>query len=145
MLGLASDGLNWEVIARGLFPASAKTMVPVQNRYRKLRVAAESSNWIGIGEVQVVGTALASALAGPLTVRSNVPEDPVYSLAWHYQAANLMDGDPSTAGLPRLETLGLSGCVGYADMVVAGCYRLGLFRNQSSLHPELVHLSQKRV
>ena len=105
VLGLALDGLNWEVIAQGLFPASAKTIVSVQNRYRKLRVAAESSNWIGIGEVQVVGNALASALAGPLTVRSNVPEDPVYSLAWRYQAANLMDGDPSTLAYPGAKHL----------------------------------------
>jgi hypothetical protein len=104
VLGLALDGLTWEVIARGLFPNSAETIVPVQNRYRRLRVTAESQNspwtWIGIGEVQVVGNALASALAGPLTVRSNVPEDPVYSLARHYQAANLMDGDPSTLAYP---------------------------------------------
>jgi hypothetical protein len=100
VLGLALDGVTWEVIARGLFPNSAETLVPVQNRYRKLRVTADSQHWLGIGEVQVVGTALASALAGPLTVRSNVPEDPVYSLARHYQAANLMDGDPSTLAYP---------------------------------------------
>jgi hypothetical protein len=100
VLGLALDGLTWDVIARGLFPASTTTSVPVQNRYRKLRVSAESRNWIGLHEVQVVGTAVASALAGPWTVRSNVPEDPVYSLAQHYQAANLMDGDPSTLAYP---------------------------------------------
>jgi len=47
--------------------------------------------------VQVVGNALASAA---FTVHSNVPEDPVYSLARHYQAANLMDGDPSTLAYP---------------------------------------------
>lgn len=101
VLGLAVDGLTWEVIARGFFPNSATTIVPVQNYYRKLRVTAESSQWrwIGIGEVRVVGNAWASAL-GPLTVRSNVPEDPVYSLARHYQAANLMDGDPSTLAYP---------------------------------------------
>jgi hypothetical protein len=97
VLGLAVDGLTWEVIARGLFPNSAETIVPVRNRYRKLRVTAESRSWIGIGEVEVVGTALAPA---PLTVHSNVLEDPVYSLARHYQAANLMDGDPSTLAYP---------------------------------------------
>jgi hypothetical protein len=100
VLGLASDGLTWDVLARGLFPNSTATRVPIQNRYRKLRVAAESRNWIGISEVQVVGTALASALAGPLPVYSQVPEDPVYSLARHYQAANLLDGDPSTLAYP---------------------------------------------
>jgi hypothetical protein len=98
VLGLALDGLTWEVIARGLFRASAKTIVPVQNRYRKLRVAAESRNWIGIAEVQMFGNA--SASAGPFTVHSNVLEDPVYSLAQHYQAANLIDGDPSTLAYP---------------------------------------------
>jgi hypothetical protein len=94
---LALDGLTWEVIARGLFPNSATTRVLVQNRYRKLRVAAESRTWIGIAEVQVVGTAWASAT---FTVHSNIPEDPVYSLARRYQAANLMDGDPSTLAYP---------------------------------------------
>jgi hypothetical protein len=33
-------------------------------------------------------------------VHSNVLEDPVYSLAQHYQAANLIDGDPSTLAYP---------------------------------------------
>jgi hypothetical protein len=105
VLGLAVDGLTWDVLARGLFPNAADTIVPVQNRYRKLRVTAESKHWIGLGEVRVVGTALASALAGPWTVQSNIPEDPVYSLARHYQAANLMDGDPSTLAYPSSKHL----------------------------------------
>jgi hypothetical protein len=40
------------------------------------------------------------SLGGPLTVHSNVLEDPVYSLARYYQASNLMDGDPSTLAYP---------------------------------------------
>jgi hypothetical protein len=127
VLGLASDGLTWDVIARGLFPNSTATLVPMQNRYRKLRVAAESRGWIGMSEVQVVGNALASALAGPLTVLSNVPEDPVYSLGWHYQAANLMDGDPSTLAYPASKHLDYQVALGARTWVSAAVVDWGSF------------------
>jgi hypothetical protein len=97
LLGLASDG-TWEVVARGGFPNSTETVVPVRNRYRKLRVAAEGPNWLGIYEVQVFGSAVPPP--GQFTVQSNVIEDPVYSLARHYQASNLIDGDPTTLAYP---------------------------------------------
>lgn len=97
LLGLASDG-TWEVVARGGFPDSTETVIPVHNRYRKLRIAADGPNWLGIYEVQVFGMAVPPA--GKLTVQSNVVEDPVYSLARHFQASNLVDGDPTTLAYP---------------------------------------------
>jgi hypothetical protein len=97
LLGLASDG-TWEVVARGGFPNSTETVIPVHNRYRKLRIAADSPNWIGIYEVQVFGSAVPPP--GQLTVQSNVIEDPVYSLARHLQASNLIDRDPTTLAYP---------------------------------------------
>jgi hypothetical protein len=125
VLGLALDGLTWDVIARGLFPASTDTLVPVQNQYRKLRVTAESGGWIGMNEVQVVGNALASM--GPLTVQSNVPEAPVYSLARHYQAANLMDGDPSTLAYPASKHLDYQVALGARTWVSAAVVDWGSF------------------
>jgi hypothetical protein len=125
VLGLALDGLTWEVLARGLFPNSVATLVPVQNRYRKLRVTADSRHWIGIGEVQVVGLALASV--GPVSVQSNVPEDPVYSLARHYQAANLMDGDPSTLAYPGSKHLDYQVALGTQTRLSAAVIDWGSF------------------
>ncbi len=98
LLGLALDGRTWEVVASGTQPGASETLIPVQNRYRKLRIAAEGSNWIGIYEVQVFGTLL--PLAGQATVKSNVPEDPVYSIARGYQASNLIDGNTRTLAYP---------------------------------------------
>ena len=98
LLGLALDGRTWEVIASGLQPGASQTFIPVQNRYRKLRIAAEGSNWIGLYEVQVYGSVL--PLATQATVKSNVPEDPVYSIARGYQASNLIDGNTGTLAYP---------------------------------------------
>jgi hypothetical protein len=98
LLGLALDGYNWEVVSRGEFPNSAETIVPVKNRYRKLRVAAESKAWIGIGDFQAFGAALPTT-AG-FTVKSNVTEDPTYSISQGYQASNLIDGNIGTLAYP---------------------------------------------
>lgn len=98
LLGLTLDGYNWEVVARGTSPNSTDTTIPVRNRYKKLRVAAESKNWIGIGDVQVFGSPLPAA--SRFTVKSNVVEDPVYSLGQGYQASNLIDGNPGTLAYP---------------------------------------------
>jgi hypothetical protein len=97
LLGMASDG-TWDVVARGGFPNSTETVIPVHNRYRKLRVAADSPNWIGMYEVQLFGNPVPPP--GQLTVKSNVIEDPVYSLGRGYQASNLIDGDPTTLAYP---------------------------------------------
>ena len=98
LMGLALDGRTWEVVASGLQPGASETLIPVQNRYRKLRIAAEGSNWIGVYEVQVFGTLL--PLTAQATVVSNVPEDPVYSIARGYQASNLIDGNTQTLAYP---------------------------------------------
>jgi len=98
LLGLALDGRTWEVVASGTQPGASETLITVQNRYSKLRIAAEGSNWIGIYEVQVFGTLL--PLAAQATVKSNVPEDPVYSIARGYQASNLIDGNTQTLAYP---------------------------------------------
>lgn len=39
-------------------------------------------------------------LAGQATVKSNVAEDPVYSIARGYQASNLIDGNTRTLAYP---------------------------------------------
>jgi len=98
LLGLALDGRTWEVVASGTQPGASETFIPVENRYRKLRIAAEGSNWIGVYEVQVFGTLL--PLAAQATVKSNVAEDPVYSIARGYQASNLIDGNTHTLAYP---------------------------------------------
>lgn len=98
VLGLALDGYDWEVVSRGGFPNSTETIVPVKNKYRKLRVAAESKAWIGIGDFQAFGTSLQTTSA--FTVKSNVAEDPIYSLGQGYSASNLIDGDTGSLAYP---------------------------------------------
>src|SRR5215472_4363883 len=98
LLGLARDGFSWEVVARGGFPSSTDTVVSVKNKYRKLRVAAESTSWIGIGDVQVFGSNLATDTT--FAVKSNVSEDPVYSIGQGYQASNLIDGNIASMAYP---------------------------------------------
>ena len=104
LMGLALNGRTWEVVASGMQPGAGETLIPVQNRYRKLRIAAEGINWIGVYEVQVFGIILPLG-PGQVTVKSNVPEDPVYSIARGYQASNLIDGDPSTLAYPGSKNL----------------------------------------
>jgi hypothetical protein len=59
LLGLRSGSSTWELVARGGFPESDTTTVGVANRYRKLRVAADSkTSHIGIFEVEVFGVPL---------------------------------------------------------------------------------------
>ena len=98
LLGLALDGYNWEVVSRGEFPNSAETIVPVKNKYRKLRIAAESKGWIGVGDFQAFGTALPTT--SEFTVKSNVTEDPTYSISPGYRAANLIDGNTTSLAYP---------------------------------------------
>jgi len=98
LLGLALDGRSWEVIARGGQPGSTESVIPVHNRYRKVRIAADGVNWLGIYEIQLFGSLFPNT--GQYTVKSNVIEDPVYSIAAGYQASNLLDGDPTTLAYP---------------------------------------------
>ncbi len=58
LYGQKQDGTSWQVIAQGGFPNAAESIVPVHDEYRRLRVAADGANWIGIGEVQVYGNLL---------------------------------------------------------------------------------------
>jgi hypothetical protein len=97
LLGLRPDD-NWEVVTRGTFPNSNETIVPVHNRYRKLRIAADGPNWLAIYEFQAFGVAIAAAAQA--RVKSNVVEDPVYSLSRGLRASNLIDGVPNTLAYP---------------------------------------------
>jgi hypothetical protein len=57
LLGLRTGSSTWELVARGGFPESGITKVEVANRYRKLRIAADSkTSHIGIFEVEVFGS-----------------------------------------------------------------------------------------
>jgi hypothetical protein len=99
VLGLALDGRTWDVIARGGYPAATETLIPVNNRYAKFRIAADGANWLGIADLQVFGSTL-PVPNGQYTVKSLVTEDPVYSIARGHQAAALIDGDTRTLAYP---------------------------------------------
>ena len=57
LLGLPENSITWEVVKNGDFPNATETTVSVKNRYRKLRVYANSSakNWIGMYEARIYG------------------------------------------------------------------------------------------
>ena len=55
LYGQKELGTGWQIIARGGAPNAAASVVPVQNDYRRLRIAADGNNWIGIYEVEVHG------------------------------------------------------------------------------------------
>lgn len=129
LLGLASDG-TWDVVARGGFPSSTESVVPVHNRYRKLRVAATGPNWNGIYEVQIFGNSVPPP--GQLTVTSNVIEDPVYSLASHYQATNLIDGDPTTLAYPASTHIDYQVSLGQPTQLSSAFINWGAFGTNSA-------------
>jgi hypothetical protein len=73
LLGLPEESTTWQVVKSGGFPDASETLVPVQGRYRMLRVAAQSAlNWIGIYEVQVFGTSIAPIAATPQQAASQI-------------------------------------------------------------------------
>jgi hypothetical protein len=93
------DGGNWQQFASGGFPGQSIMNVPLDLTATELRVIATADNWIGANEVRVFGGAAPPRLA--LTaVQSNVQENPFYSLAQGYGAANLIDGNPATLAYP---------------------------------------------
>jgi hypothetical protein len=52
-----SDGeFGWTPLAQGGFPDGAETAVPVHRTARRLRLRADSVNWIGVYELSIFGT-----------------------------------------------------------------------------------------
>jgi len=98
LLGRVDSG-NWQQFAGGGFPGQSTMNVPLDLTATELRLIATADNWIGAYEVRVFGTA-PTPLMLPAAVQSNVPENPVYSLARGYGAANLIDGNPATLAYP---------------------------------------------
>jgi hypothetical protein len=97
LLGLPPNGSTWQEIARGTSPNSTETVVSVGNRYRKLRVAANGAEPVGVNEVELLGSR--TAVNNTYTVQSNVPES-LSSIANHYGALSLIDGDVGTLAYP---------------------------------------------
>lgn len=58
LFGQKQAGSTWQPIAQGGFPNATESVVPVHDQYRRLRVAADGANWIGIYEVQIYGNPL---------------------------------------------------------------------------------------
>jgi hypothetical protein len=131
LLGLPEESTIWQVVRRGGFPNASETLVPVQGRYRKLRIAAQSaSNWIGIYEVQVFGSSIAPITAPLLqsanqtanTTVSKPPTSPASpSLRRQYDSGSVKPGTgrsdvaPPLKSLPQLGSARTSQQAGKAD------------------------------
>lgn len=105
LLARSAAGQPWVTLAQGGFPNSATTQANLNYAATDLRVVADSANWIGIYELQLSGTSVVysdvtQVGTGQITVKSNVTESPVYSIARGYQASNLIDGNPKSLAYP---------------------------------------------
>jgi len=105
MLARSAADQPWVTLAQGGFPNSTDTLVNLNFAATDVRVIADSTNWIGIYELQLDGTSVVysdvvQVGTGQITVKSNVPESPVYSIARGYQASNLIDGNTKTLAYP---------------------------------------------
>jgi hypothetical protein len=56
VLGQRDGEFGWTPLAQGGFPGAAQTEVNIHRTIRRLRITAESPNWIGIYELSVFGT-----------------------------------------------------------------------------------------
>ena len=84
---------SWQVLAQGGFPGAETTTVDLDFDASQLRIAATSSNWIGMFELSVAATT-------PLTLSatSNVAE--MTTLSSFGPAAHLVDGNENTLAYP---------------------------------------------
>jgi hypothetical protein len=91
----------WVVLSQGGFPNAAISDITLDTTVTDLRITAVSDNWIGIYMAKVYGDeSTPPASPTQLTTTSQIPENPIYSLAHHYGAANLTDGNPQTLAYP---------------------------------------------
>ncbi len=97
LMGLPPNSSTWQIITRGTSPGATATIVPVRNKYRKIRVAADGLTPIGMADVQVFGARMPAD--SKLSIKSNVPES-ASSLAKHYDSLSLIDGDVTTLAYP---------------------------------------------
>src|SRR5262249_12744884 len=94
----------------------------------ELRLVADSSHWIGAYDLRVFGGAVAPPIPpSSWTVQSNVAEDPVYSIAQHYGAANLVDGNPNTLAYPAAKNVDYQISLGAATHVSSAKLTWGVF------------------
>jgi len=105
LLARSAANQPWVTLAQGGFPNSPTTLVNLNFAASDVRVVADSTNWIGIYELELNGLSVVYADilhtgSGQITVKSNVQESPVYSIARGYQASNLIDGNTKTLAYP---------------------------------------------
>jgi hypothetical protein len=104
-----NGGQSWKTVAGGGFPGAATLDANVDTTTTALRIVADGTNWIGIYDLRLFGSAAAPSLpVSSLSATSNVPESPTYSLALNYGAASLVDGDPNTLAYPGSTTIDYS-------------------------------------
>lgn len=99
-------GGEWQKQEFGGFPGASTTDVELRSVVAdEVRITASSANWIGVYEVRAFGRMLASRPATRAVASSLVREDPDYSLARGYGAANLVDGNLNSLAYPGSSTI----------------------------------------
>jgi hypothetical protein len=99
---LARNGAQqpWQTLVKGGYPGQPTSAPAIDCTATDLRIVGDSSNWIGVYEIRVFGTTISPNPIVPVSIVSNVPENPTYSLAQDEGAARLIDGGASTFAYP---------------------------------------------
>ncbi len=123
----SNGGQNWQVVASGGFPGTATLDVPVNTVATDLRLVADGLNSIGAYEVRIFGTVVPLLNRANLSVFSNITENPVYSLARGYVAANLIDGNKSTLAYPANDNVDYQVSLGSPTYLSSASFTWGYF------------------
>jgi len=119
---------SWQQLASGGLPGSSTMDVALNTAATELRLVASSSHWIGAYDLRVFGGAVAPPIPpSSWMARSNVSEDPVYSLAQHYAAGNLVDGNPDTLAYPAAKNVDYQISLGAATHISSARITWGIF------------------
>jgi hypothetical protein len=120
----------WQVLQSGNTPNVTVADLPVATGATDIRITASSSNWIGLYEVQVYGHEILQPYSdSSRSVTSNIPQNPTYSLAAGYSAANLIDGNLNTLAYPGSHNLDYQVSLGSTQHVTAANVTWGAFGN----------------
>ncbi|HEY1937096.1 MAG TPA: discoidin domain-containing protein [Candidatus Angelobacter sp.] len=118
---------DWQTLASGGFPGASTMNISANSVASDLRIVAEGVNNVGIYDVRVFGNDVPPIPSSNLTVFSNIPEDPIYSVAAGYTAANLIDGNPASLAYPSNNHLDYQVSLGTPTHLSAATLTWGIF------------------
>jgi hypothetical protein len=123
---------DWQTLASGEFPGQSTTDLPMNIVATDVRIIADGFNNLGIYDIRLFGTEMPSVSSATLTAVSNVVENPTYSLASGYGAANLVDGNVGTLAYPAANNIDYQISLGQPMHLSTCTITWGIFGSQSN-------------